>query len=904
MSKSTFMLVATLALGGALLAAHAARSRPAPLTDRSASAAPAYRSAAARPLPGTYARLPLSFEENRGQAPARYRYLCRRPEYSLLVAHDAAELRLRGSQNAPAADITMRVKGARDGTRVSGTDRLPGVVNYLIGRDRAAWKTGIPTFSRVRTDEVYPGIDLVFYGREGSLEYDFEIAPGADPNRIRLQFEGVRKAALDGEDLKLDTSVGPIRWQRPLSYQIVNGRRRQVASRYEIEADGEVGFGLGPYDRTRPLVIDPVLVYSTVFGGTNGAPTAAVAIDSVGAAYVAGWTASANFPLSNPMDYTLSGVDAFIFKLNPAGTELEYSTFLGGGGTDLAWGVAVDGTGAAYITGRTESADFPVTPGAFDRALAGEQDAYVVKISPDGKSMSYATLLGGSGQEQGHRIAVDGTSGVATVVGSTWSTDFPMTELAFDPITDGDEGFVARLNAGGSGLVFSSYFGGSGGESAEAVVLDPSGDIYVATVTGSPDLPVTPGGLPMNRGLNTTNTDYYVLRLSGDGRTVVAGTYIGSSERDYPPTMILTGLALAPAGGVYLCGAMGGTDFPTTAGAYQGPQGGTDIGIAHLNPDLTLQAATVIGTPAGELGAAIAADDYGVYVLGKVGPGLPAVNPVYQIVGAGNSEDAYVAHLDLSLSNLLFADYLGGSNYERPQDIAVDGNGTVVAVGWSRGGGFPTVNPFNPGFVPNGGNDGFVAKIDTRTIPPAPGQTTNLAGAAGLGVVDLSWTPTTGAIGYRIWRATSPAGPFTSLAIVRGPSSGRDDTVAPSTSYTYQVTGHHGGAEGPPSNSVTVTTPPSPGVPLAPSRLFAKGGVRSVELRWTQSTSTGVTRNRVYMSTAKGGPYNLVSDIPAATGTVVGTPYGIPLYFVVTAVNYYREESVFSNEASARARAF
>src|SRR6266480_1280581 len=388
----------------------------------------------------SYGKLPLHFEANQGQTHQDVRFLARGSGYSLyLTAGEAVLVLTKPNPDATRARgtpvvVRMSLVGAAPKPPVSGLDELPGKANYLIGKDPAKWRTNVPTYAKVHYRAVYPGIDLVYYGNQRQLEYDFMVAPGADPNRIVLGFQGAERLEINAEgELVLHAAGEVIRQRVPVIYQEINGVRTKLEGRYVLKDAHRVGFQVAAYDPSRPLVIDPTLVYATYLGGSGGDVGHGIAVDAAGAAYVTGWTQSAEFTASctdpcTVLSGTLIGVqDAFVTKINAAGTALVYSTYLGGSRDDLGFGIAVDAAGAAYVTGWTSSADF--TAGCTDPCmvlngtLGGGSDAFVTKLDPTGCALVYSTYLGGSGDDFGVGIAVD-SQGAAYVTGWTSSADF------------------------------------------------------------------------------------------------------------------------------------------------------------------------------------------------------------------------------------------------------------------------------------------------------------------------------------------------------------------------------------------------------------------------------------------------------------------------------------------------
>ena len=352
----------------------------------------------------------------------------------------------------------MKLVNTNPKTQLIGLDELPGRSNYFIGNDPTKWHTNVRQFSKVRYENVYPGVDLVYHGHQRELEYDFVLQPGADPRTIGMRIQGARLRPEHG-DLVLMTRAGDVRLRSPNTYQEANGVRHQVRGRYVIRSRGEVGFEVAAYDRRRALVIDPVLAYSTFLGGSSTDHFHSIAVDSAGNAYVAGDTSSIDFPTANAIQPTITGrLDAFVTKFNADGSALIYSTYLGGGNDDTVYGIVVNSSGNAYLAGWTFSGDFP-TKNAFQSASGGGADTFVTKINAAGSALVYSTYLGGTDTDFGRGIAAD-SFGNAYVTGFTYSVDFP-TKNAFQSANGGDfDAFVTKLSPGGSTLVYSTYLGG------------------------------------------------------------------------------------------------------------------------------------------------------------------------------------------------------------------------------------------------------------------------------------------------------------------------------------------------------------------------------------------------------------------------------------------------------------
>src|SRR6266481_3549123 len=507
----------------------------------------------------SFGRLPLSFEANQGQTDSRVKFLARGQGYTLFLTQGGEAVltlrkpapkpkSLRAAAHAPAAKpepetvtpsavVRMNLAGANRTPQPEGANELPGKANYFIGNDQTKWRTNVPLFTKVKYRDVYRGVDLVYYGNQKELEYDFIIAPGADPHSVTLKFMGQKKLSLDAQGgLVLGVKGSEVRLEKPRIYQEIDGGRREISGGYEFKNAHEVSFQVAAYDRRRPLIIDPVLAYSTYLGGSSGDAGYSIAVDSGGNVYVTGLAGSKDFPTTagtfqttNHALYGFAG-NAFVTKLNPAGSGLVYSTYLGGSGSptcphelasgctggDQGAGIAVDATGNAYLTGWTCSTDFPTTVGAFQPTLHGLQNAFATKLNSDGTGLLYSTYLGGSDSEWGFGVAVDSQDN-AYLTGATCSSDFPVTPSAFQPIFLGSSSgvtvrqipcrsntFVSKLGSNGIlstlnpvlpepvSLAYSTYLGGTSGDVAYGIAVDSQGNAYVTGFTNSIDFPVTP----------------------------------------------------------------------------------------------------------------------------------------------------------------------------------------------------------------------------------------------------------------------------------------------------------------------------------------------------------------------------------------------------------------------------
>ncbi len=643
-----------------------------------------------------YGRLSAAFE------PSGDGFVSRAPGALLQVSGTMAEL------YSPAGAVRMRLDGATGSTRGEGLDRLPGSNNYYAGKDPSQWRVNVPTFARVRYAGVYPGIDVVYHGSRRRLEYDFHVAPGADPAAIRLVFDRVRSLDLAHGILVLRAPGGEVRHLAPLVYQERDGVRSVVDCRYKRLGRRTVGFVLGPYDRSRPLVIDPVLSYSTYLGGSSGDLANAVTVDATGAVYVTGATQSTNFPTSAGAQQTTNrgSYDVFVAKVNPAGSALVFSTYLGGSSSDSGNAIALDASGNIYITGRTESMQFPTTAGSYKTTFSGIADAFVAKLSASG-ALVYSTYLGGTSVDQAYAIAVDST-GSTFVTGSTGSSAFPTTAGALRTTFGGGvDGFVTKLNPTGSALTYSTYLGGSSDDVGAGIAVDSSGNAFVAGHTYSSNFPVTSGAV------QTTSagvSDAFIVKLNPAGTSLVYGTYLGGISVDRA-----TALALDASGNASVAGSTTSSAFPTTAGAFQtASKGGYDAFVAKLNPaGSALVYSTYVGGTARDEAFAIAVDPAGqAYVAGDTTSTDFPVAIGIQKTRSGNV-DAFFARINETGTALVYSTYLGGSSgsTEKANGIAVDRSGLVYLVGETAASDFPRSNALQ-GTYGGGSGDAFISKID------------------------------------------------------------------------------------------------------------------------------------------------------------------------------------------------
>jgi len=722
----------------------------------------------------SYGKLPLSFEPNLGQSDSRVRFLSHGAGYTLFLTSDEAVVSLRpGKRSTKSAmqsggignlahegdtdlargnakpqpeqseALRMRLLGSRSDAAVSGADELPGKINYFLGNDPKKWERNIPTFAKVRYHDVFEGVDLVYYGNQGQLEYDFVVAPGAKAEAIHLAFSGARRMYVDAQtgDLvlrmgKSDSSNNEVRFHRPVAYQdaaypdSASGTNRElVAANYLVDSRNHVSFQLGPYDHNRTLLIDPTLSYSTYLGGTSNDYGTSLAVDSTGSVYVTGYTTSGSFPVTAGSYQTKCGgctggmEDAFITKLDPTGSFLIYSTFLGGTGNDIGNGIALDSLGDVYVVGQTFSPDFPATPGAFQSGCGGGTcvggDAFITELDPSGASLIYSTYLGGPGVNQGNAIALS-AAGDVYVIGYTESATFPTTPGAYQTkLSKGDDVFVTELNLKSSALVYSTYLGGTNKDLGYAIALDASDHAYITGFTQSTDFPTTPGAF---QTVLEANTAAFVTELNSTGSALLYSTYLGGNTKATTACEACgTSIVVDSLGNAYVCGLTAEATFPVTPGAFQtvfmGHTNGHDAFVTKLNPTGTaLVYSTYVGGD-GDTGATSIALDpsSNVWIKGNTMSAIFPVTPgAFQTV-LGGSFDAYVAQLNPTGSALLYASYLGGSGTEyggatRALVLDTQSPPNVYVTGYTDSTNFPTTaGSFQPNLA--GSNDVYVSKF-------------------------------------------------------------------------------------------------------------------------------------------------------------------------------------------------
>lgn len=759
-----------------------------------------------------YGRVALAFEQNRGQSDPQVEFLSRGPGYAIFATRREVVLALGRPSAGEAAVLRMRPIGASRRARPTARGGLGRRVNYL----GAGTRTAVPSYSRVVYRGIYAGVDLVLRGNQRALEYDFVLSPGADPKVIQLAFDGAESLSVaSGGALVIETGAGAVRQPKPVVYQRRAGRREPIPGQFVISGK-RVGFEIGAYDRRRPLVIDPVIEYATYLGGATSYDQAqALAVDEAGAAYVAGLTFAADYPTTGgvfdpvghgggacapaenpgfqPPPAEACRSDAFVTKLSPDGAGLVYSTFIGGRGSDRIQDIAVDARGAAYVTGGTDSADFPTTAGAVDQAAAGGRrvmgaglvvlgESFLAKLDPDGSGLEYSTLLGGGDAEEGMGVRVD-ASGHAYVTGHTFSADFPTTAGAFDtglntpgaPPNACSDIFVTKVDAAGRTLGYSTLVGGSRLDFGWGLDLDGAGAAYVLGESTADDAPTTPGALQpqghMRSGPESADcseplgqfddADPLIVKVEPDGSALAYSTYLGGSAHEHA-------LGIAVRGGAaYVVGHTNSADFPTTEGAFDREPNSTaklfDGFAAKIAPaGDRLEYSTLLGGSEDDWVFDVTVDEGGdAYLTGLSASGdFPTTEDALDRTYAGPGSpfyDAFVTRLAADGSQLLYSSYFGGAGPDVGLGVARDAEGSVYLAGVTYSPDLPvTRGSFGPVFKgPAAYSDAFLAKFSGWGGPAAWSAGTRQP------AMRLSVKPTSMRAGRRVrfrFRATAVVG--------------------------------------------------------------------------------------------------------------------------------------------------
>jgi uncharacterized protein (TIGR03437 family) len=671
--------------------------------------------------------LPLMFEPNRGQTAPEIQWISRSPEGVLLLTPDVATMVVRGPDNR-ARRVTMRIVGARSDANAEGMDALPSYSNYFIGDTPSAWRTRVPHYSKLKFDDVYPGIDLVYYGKDRRLEYDFLLSPGANHKKIELDFNGADRLEIDSSgDLLIDAGGIKIRQLRPKVYQWIDGKKHHVESAYRLSSGSRVRFALSRFDPSQSLIIDPVIQYSTYIGGSGHDKGVDLAIDRTGAMYITGYTNSGDLRSAFRDQQQFAGkIDGMIAKLSATGDSVEWISYYGGRENDEPTSIAIDSGGNAIISGYTDSSDLPLqNPG---QAARGAGDAFVAKFNSSGTALLYATYLGGTGLDRANDVATD-SAGNAFITGWTRSSDFPtLGSFQSGAAGGGGDVFVTKLPPSGSPLLYSTYVGGNGDDLGTAISVDGQGAAYVTGGTTSTIFPVLRPIQSQNRG----SFDAFLFKLNPAGHSLEYSTLLGGSMDELSST-----IAIDSAGSVYISGYTASLDFPIKGG-FQTTMGGgsSDVFVCKVSrTGTTVEYASYLGGSDSDSGAGdLAVDAAGtLYLTGfTASRNFPLKNP-WQSAFGGGRYDTFVTRIAPNGSSLLYSSFLGGRGDENGYGLAVDPQGVITVAGWTSSSDLPSaVGSFkSEGLSPA---DAFVARVsaDNSVVIPIVANTGIMNSATGL----------------------------------------------------------------------------------------------------------------------------------------------------------------------------
>jgi len=687
-----------------------------------------------------FGNIPLYFIPNLGQVNGLAQFYAKTSWYTLWMTKEGlmfdAMLKKQQEANYERGVSGLTFLKANKNPEIIALEPTGHRVNYFIGNDPAQWRRDIPTSQAVLYKEIYPRIDLKVYGIEKQVEYDWLVRPGGEVENIRFEYKDVKEVKIDQEgNLAVKTRFGELIHHKPSSYQRIKGKKVEVASEFRKFGENIFGFLVRGYQRNYELIIDPkILVYSTYLGGTNEDHGYGIAVDSSGAVYAAGWTTSADFPLQNAFQNMLIGeTDAFVAKLTPAGNALVFSTYLGGKAKDKAFDIAVDSSGAAYVTGYTSSSNFPLQ-NPYQNSYKKNSDVFVTKLTPGGDALAYSTFLGGGQEDVGNSIVVD-TTGAASITGRTNSADFPLQNPYQNKNMGSHDVFVAKLKPAGNELSYSTYLGGTDKDVGEDITVDSDGAAYVTGYTYSPNFPLQN---PFQKVLKGAS-DAFVVRFTQAGDGLVYCTYLGGSSLDYGK-----GIAVDDVRAAYVTGVTSSADFPIKNPYQNELKGFRDAFATKFTPAGNKAVySTYLGGDNEDFGWDIAVDhDRAAYVAGRTSSSNFPVKKAYQEELKGIT-DAFVTKFSPAGNGLVYSTYLGGSADEEGIDIALDSGGDAYVVGWSYSVNFPQKNPYQNSL--KGSSDAFVTKIFVPEITlasPNGGETWKVNSSH-----NIKWRYTAGDLG-------------------------------------------------------------------------------------------------------------------------------------------------------------
>ncbi len=658
-------------------------------------------------LEASWGRLPLRFEANEGQLDSRVLFVSRGSGFNLSLTREGASLLFveparRGMAEAAVPPrslaVDLRLVGGNAAPQVAG-ESPAAPANYFVGRDPSRWRRGVQAYESVRYDAVYPGVDLVFHGRQGRLEYDFVVAPGADPGQIELDISGADGLTVDTQgSLVISAGDRSLIQPRPVLYQEGPRGRQEVAGGYVLHED-RVKFTVAAYDRSLPLVIDPVFTYASYYGGGGIEELFGIAHDAQGNVWATGLTSSANLPVSaGALDGAYGGAgDVFVTKFDKNWNTL-FSSYIGGTGFEQSWAMALDKAGNAYLVGNTRSTDFPVV-GGIQTSLSGDRDAFLVKLNPTGTQILYSTYLGGRETDWGYFIELD-SKGAIYIAGETESPDFPVRSAAQSAYHGGEDAFVTKLTPDGA-IVYSTFIGGGNTERAWGVRVDGKGIAYVAGQTGSPNFPTANA---FQRRFGGGRLDAFMTAIAEDGKSFVYSTFAGGTSTDQ-------GFAVAvdAKGNARYTGGAGNKTFPLRQ-AIQPTYGGgpSDVFVLGLSKNGALQFSTFIGGSLGDAAFAMGLDaQSNIYVTGQTeSTNYPVRNALQTKLGG--LRDGFLTKLRPDGKAYIYSTFFGGSTIDEGTAIDVASSGLLYIGGFSDGN-FPLVSPEQGTYA--GLRDGVITRM-------------------------------------------------------------------------------------------------------------------------------------------------------------------------------------------------
>ncbi len=706
------------------------------------------------PLHNLYNKLPFYFIQNKGQVDQNVAYFEMGKDHATYFTPEGIYLKLSRAGNE-VRWVKLSLRGANKTPEIIAEDLQLTTINYLKGKDPEQWQKNVPTYGAVRYKDIYEGIDIRFYGNNRALEYDVIVKPGIDPSVVQFSYEGIQGLNINDQgELEVLLEDGKLIQRSPYIYQEIDGQRVEIKGAFELEtlidtidpSKSAYGyhFALAAYDKTRLLVIDPILDYSTFLGGSDDSEAGVdIAVDSAGNAYVTGMTSSGDFlstslwPAS-PSPTTLQsdlagGIDIFVTKFNAAGTAMLYSTFLGGSGDDEVKGIALDASGNVYITGTTLSSDFPLQA-AIQATRAGGRDAFVAKIDVSGSNLLYSSYLGGGAVDISHGIAVD-DSGSAYITGETSSGNFPTHSANNTPFqpnraggSSGIDAFLSKINPEGTALVYSTYLGGSIQDYAYAIAVDRTGNAYVTGKTASLNFPTSSNPAPYQASKAGLD-EVFVVKMNPEGEALVYGTYLGGSGNDDAKT-----IAVDAAGFAYVAGRTSSFNFPLVSAFQTTKRGIWDAFFTKINPTGTaIVYSSLFGGNGNELIRDIVVDTSGsLFLAGETDSAVnfpifsPAGSAQIQETHGGGGNDAFISRVNAAGTTLIYSTYLGGDLNDESYGIAIDSVGSVYTTGKTGSVDFPTQSAIQASRPGGGEGDAFVSKISHLVLGPEIQVTDNV----------------------------------------------------------------------------------------------------------------------------------------------------------------------------------